>query len=49
MPNKWLFNLLFTLCFFLPLYHSSQTSQFVNTFTFEGHEFVLKLQLALIN
>jgi hypothetical protein len=32
---------------FLPLYHSSQTFQFINIFPFEEHVFVLKLQVPL--
>jgi hypothetical protein len=33
--------------FSLPLYHSSQTFQFINTFPFEEHAFVLKPQVTL--
>jgi len=32
---------------FLPLYHSSQTFQFIDIFPFEEHVFVLKLQVPL--
>jgi len=35
------------MVFFLPLYHSSQTFQFINTFLFKEHVFVLKPQVAL--
>jgi hypothetical protein len=33
--------------FFLPLYHSFRTFQFINIYIFEEHAFVLKSQLAL--
>jgi hypothetical protein len=35
------------LVFFLPLYHSSQTFQFINIFPFEEHTFMLKSQVTL--
>jgi hypothetical protein len=35
------------LVFFLPLYHSFQTFQFINTSIFEERAFVLKSQVAL--
>jgi hypothetical protein len=35
------------LVLFLPLYHSSQTFQFINTSPFEERVFVLKSQVAL--
>jgi len=35
------------LVFFLPLYHSFQTFQFINIFSFEEWVFVLKSQVAL--
>jgi len=48
MPNKWLLNLLLTLCLLYHyIYHSSQTFQFTNTFPFEECVFVLKSQVAL--
>jgi hypothetical protein len=48
MPNKWLLNLLLTLCFLYHyIYHSSRTFQFTNTFPFEERTFVLKSQVAL--
>jgi hypothetical protein len=34
------------LVFFLPLYHSFQTFQFINTFPFKERAFVLKPQVA---
>jgi hypothetical protein len=37
------------LVFSLPLYHSSQTLQFINIFPFKESAFVLKLQVALMN
>ncbi len=48
MPNKWLLNLLHTLCFIYHyIYNSSGTFQFTNTSPFEEHAFVLKSQVAL--
>jgi hypothetical protein len=44
MFNKWLFNLLFSLCF---LYHSSRTYQFIATSYLGKHTFMLKPQVAL--
>jgi hypothetical protein len=41
---KWLFNLLFILCF---LYYSSQTYQFITTFYLGKRTFMLKPQVAL--
>jgi hypothetical protein len=47
MSNKWLLNLLLTLCFFLSLNHSFQTFQLINTFHYKECVFVLKSQFAL--
>ncbi len=48
MPNKWLLNLLFTLCFLYHyIYHSFRTFQFTNISPFEECAFVLKSQVAL--
>jgi hypothetical protein len=47
-PNKWLLNLLLTLCFLYHyIYHSFRTFQFTNISPFEECAFVLKSQVAL--